>query len=174
MRGKLNIFAILVIAMLLLFLPTPINYLVSVSACAAWFMLHVSMSMNVTRELVGNILYSPTFYPVVVTADAAKDVGVDIINYDSAAFLVQAGAIVAAGLVLPVAQECDTLAGVYTDVAAADLDGAFVNATANGVQKVGYKGTKRFLAIRMDYVSGTSVALAGSIVAGDPHVREVA
>jgi hypothetical protein len=132
------------------------------------------MSMNVTRNISQLLLVSPTLYPVVVTADKAKDVGVDIIDFDSAMFVANIGAIAGAGIVLPVAQECDTLGGTYTDVAAADLEGAFVNAVANTVQKVGYKGNKRFLAIRADYVSGTSVLLGGVIEAGHPHAAVVA
>ncbi len=175
MRNSL-IGLVLLVALLVMFVFTPLTTttagagsLLAIGAVA--FMVHTATSMNVTKDLVHSIKASETLYPVVVTADAAKDVGIDIIDFDSAMFVVNVGAIAAAGLVMPVAQECDTLAGSYTDVAAADLDGAFVNCVANTLQKVGYKGTKRFLAIRADYISGISVAMGGLIVAGDPHVR---
>ena len=137
-------------------------------------LMAIAATMNVTRNLSQSVLVSPTLHPVVVTADKAKDVGVDIIDFDSAMFVANIGAVVGAGVVLPVAQEGDTLGGIYTDVAAADLEGAFVNAVQNTTQKVGYKGTKRFLAIRADYVSGTSVLLGGVIEAGHPHTAAVA
>lgn len=127
----------------------------------------------VTRNLSQSIGPSPTFHPKVITADAAKDVGVDVRDYEAAMFQVQSGAIVTAGLVLPVAQECDTLGGTYTDVAAADLEGAFVNMVADAVQKVGYKGAKRFIAVRMDYISGTSIIAGAVVVRGSPHLRPV-
>jgi hypothetical protein len=121
------------------------------------------------RDLKSNMDGALSFYPVAVTADTAKDVGVDLAGYDSAAFMCISGAIVAAGLVKAVAQECDTLSGSYTDVAAGDLDGTFTNMAATSVQRVGYKGSKQFLAIRMDYTSGTSTVVAGIILRGNPE-----
>ncbi len=169
-----NILTYLMLALILALAFSPTTAALCLIVLATAHGLLAASVMCVTRELGGRISCVETLYPVVVTADKAKDVGVDIIAFESAVFLVNVGAIAAAGLVMPVAQECDTLAGSYTDVAAADLDGAFVNCVANTPQKIGYKGTKRFLAIRADYVSGTSVLLGGTIISGDAHVREVA
>lgn len=123
------------------------------------------------RDLVHSLSSLLSFYPAVVTADAAKSVGVSIADFDSVAFLQQSGAIVAAGLVKLVPQECDTLAGVYTDVAADDLDGAFTDAAANEVQKVGYRGKKAFVALRADWTSGTSTLIGGLVVRSNAHLQ---
>lgn len=140
----------------------------------AWGVLTAATSMNVTHDLVSNVGFGVSFYPQSVTADAAKSVGIDVRGYESVAFLQVAGAIAGAGLVKLVPQECDTLGGTYTDVAAADLDGAFVDAVANTTQKVGYKGNKDFVALRADYTSGTSVIIGGVVVLSDARIREVA
>lgn len=179
MRTFHNFFLVLATLVLLTMvtgtLPADVGVAAFLITGMAWGVLTAALSMNVTRgDVVANTGFSPSFYPVAVTADAAKDVGVDIRGAESVAFLQVSGAIVAAGLVKLVPQECDTLAGVYTDVAAADLDGAFTNAAANTVQKVGYKGTKDFVALRADWTSGTSTVIGGIVVKGNVNIREVA
>lgn len=60
----------------------------------------------------------------------------------------------------PVAYESEN-GTTWTAVAAADLDGAFEDATAAGVQSVGYLGGKRYVGVGVD-ASGTT----GAIVSG--------
>jgi hypothetical protein len=116
-----------------------------------------------------------TVVPQVVTADVAVTTWIDAREFDSAMFLAISGAVVASGLVLPVAREADDASGTNAaDVAAADLEGAFTNMTASAVQKVGYRGTKGFLGVRFDHVAGTSIAAAGVIELGHPHQSPVA
>lgn len=111
----------------------------------------------------------------VITADAAADRMVDLAGYRGAVFLGFGGAIVAAGLVKLVPIEGDTsTVGSATDVAAADLDGAFVDFTAQSVQRVGYKGNKQYVGLRADYTSGTSVYVMGAVVRGDPEKAPLA
>jgi hypothetical protein len=125
------------------------------------------------RSIRDRVLTARTLSPQTITADV-NGVGVDVgRDYDSAMFVAEAGAISGAGLVIPVAQESDD-DSAYTDVAAADLDGAFVNLVADTVQKVGYKGVKRYLRIKADYLSGTNVLVCGQIVASHAHRAPVA
>ncbi len=138
------------------------------------FMMYAATSMNmVSRNLSQSVKFAITLYPVAITADKVPDAGVDTRDYDSAAFLVMTGAIAAAGLVLPVAVESEDNA-TWTDVVAADLQGAFVNAAANTDYKVGYKGKMRYIAIRADYISGTSIVMGAAVVEGDAHYKPVA
>jgi hypothetical protein len=177
---SVNTFFLLLLTMVLLTsatgtLPPTIGVAAFLGLSVTWGMLTAATTMNVTRgDVVANTGFDVSYYPKVTTADTAKDVGVDIRNAESVAFLQVAGAIVAAGLVKLVPQECATLGGVYTDVAAADLDGAFTDAAANTTQKVGYKGTMDFVALRADWTSGTSTLIAGVVVRGNTNVREVA
>lgn len=137
-------------------------------------LMAIAATMNVGRDMASTVGVYPTNYPSTITANKAKDVGVALIDLDAAMFVVNVGAITGAGLVLPVAQECATLGGTYTDVAAGDLSGAFVNCVANTVQKVGYRGVQPFVAIRFAYISGTNVVAGGMIEGRYGHVRPVA
>jgi hypothetical protein len=123
-----------------------------------------------TRDLKSNVDAAISFNGAAVTTDTAADQMVDLLGYNSAFFLFFAGAISSAGLVKAVPIEGDTsTVGSATDVAAGDLDGTFTNATAQSVQRVGYKGSKRYVGLRMDYTSGTSVYCMGCVVRGDPE-----
>lgn len=119
------------------------------------------------RDLYSNVITQRTLSPQVVTADV-NGVGVDTRDADSVLFVAEAGAIVSSGLVIPVAQESDDNS-VFTNVAAADLRGAFVNLVADSVQKVGYVGNKRYVRLVADYLSGTSVVVAGQVVLSHLH-----
>lgn len=129
------------------------------------------------RDLMNNILWALCIAPVVVTADV-DGVGIDIRNYEKVALVACGGAIVAAGLVAPQAFESDDSTngtdGTWTAVAAADLDGAFANMTAGSVQKVGYRGRKRWVRVSANYTSGTSLAFSSFVIAGGAHSAPVA
>lgn len=131
--------------------------------------------MTCIRSLANLLKFSVTVPPQVVTADVAVTTWIDTRDFDSAALVAISGAIVSSGLVLPVAREADDSSGTgAADVAAADLEGAFANLAASETQKVTYRGSKRFIGIRFDHVSGTSVACAGLVVNGHPHQGPVA
>ncbi len=162
-RFFLSLLAVILVLTCLGSIPPAVGVVALLTGATVWGMLEASVLHMTTRNLSQNIGPAVSFYPQVVTADAAKDIGIGTVGYDAVAFIGISGAIAAAGLVKLVPQECDTVGGSYTDVAAADLEGAFVNFAANEVQKVGYRGTKPFVALRADYTSGTSVAVAGLI-----------
>ncbi len=124
------------------------------------------------RDIKDNVGAFRTLSPQTITADV-NGVGVDTRGFDSAMAVVIAGAIAAAGLVLPVLQESDDDV-TYNDVAAADLQGAFVNLTADSIQRVGYAGAKRYIRVKADYISGTSVIVAASIEVSHAHIKPVA
>ncbi len=127
------------------------------------------------RDLKSNVDAAISLNGLAVTVDTAADALVDLKGYRAAFFLQVAGAIAAAGLVKLVAIESDTsTVGDATDVAAGDLDGTFTNATANTLQRVGYKGSKRYVGLRADYTSGTSTYMTGVVVRGLPEQAPLA
>lgn len=127
------------------------------------------------RDLKSNVDAAISLDGGDITTDTAADRMVDLAGYRSAFFLGYGGAIAAAGLVKLVAIEGDTsTVGSATDVAAADLDGAFTNFTADSLQRVGYKGSKRYVGLRADYTSGTSVYVLGCVVRGSPEAAPLA
>lgn len=127
------------------------------------------------RDLKSNLATPAiSFDGVAVTADAAADRMVDLAGYRAAMFIAFGGAISSSGLVKAVAIEGDTsTVGSATDVAAADLDGTFANFTAQQFQRVGYLGSKRYVGIRFDYTSGTSVYCMGAVERGLPEIAPV-
>lgn len=91
----------------------------------------------------------------------------DTANFGSAVVAVMIGAItgIAAGHdLIPVLQESDTTVdGDFTAVVAADVEGAFTEVDAatedQAVQWVGYKGSKRYVRVKLDY-TGTDITAA--------------
>lgn len=116
------------------------------------------------RDLKSNFDGVQSVQPQIVTAGIINGADVDLRGYDSACAIVSIGAIVTSGLVTAKLQESDAGGGSgYTDVVAADLQGAFTTLLTATTQRVGYAGAKRFVRLVITYVSGTSVAIAGNI-----------
>lgn len=70
---------------------------------------------------------------------------VDLVGYGAAMAVVHAGTITD-GTHTPKLQESSDNSS-FSDVAAADLDGVFAALTSNTIQRVGYKGSKRYLRV---------------------------
>lgn len=108
----------------------------------------------------------------------------DCQNFGSAEIWLAIGALTGvdgSNYVTPKLQECDTTEGDdFTDVAAADMDGAFskVDATSKDsvIQRVAYIGGKRYIRVVLTY-TGTTIS-AGIIgcygVLGRPSVAPIA
>ena len=108
----------------------------------------------------------------------------DCRNFGSAEIWLAIGALTGvdgSNYVTPKLQECDTTVGTsFTDVAAADIDGAFAAvkaATADSViQRVAYIGGKRYIRVVLTY-TGTGIT-AGVIgcygVLGRPSIAPIA
>lgn len=122
------------------------------------------------RDLLNNLKVVQPIVPQVLTGTVLTGVtAVDTRDFDSAVVLFNSGAIVAAGLLTPSVHESDDNS-TFTLVAAADLEGtALVDLTASATQKVGYKGTKRYIKPALAYVSGTSVAVEALVILGKAH-----
>ena len=136
------------------------------------------------KDKYHDLLPEPSFYPLLVTAIADGDIGIDLQGYESALIIVSAGGIAdgsgAVTLYTFEVSECDTLAGAYTAVATKDLVGtepsfeAITGATheENESKAVGYIGTKRY--IRVDLVAvpstpGAGGTFSGVVVKGNPR-----
>lgn len=126
------------------------------------------------RDLVSNIGVVSAVAPAVITATNTS-AAIDLQGFDSAAVVINTGAIVGSGNFTPKLTECDTSGGTYTDVAAADLLGAFPSAlAAASTHKVGYVGRRRFLKTVLTLNSGTSIAASVVVVKGNPASSPVA
>ncbi|CAN7500102.1 hypothetical protein [Mesorhizobium caraganae] len=127
------------------------------------------------RDLANNISVAQALAPVVITATNTSS-AIDLLGFNSAAVIIETGAIVASGNFTPKLQESDTTtSGDFTDVAAANLVGTFPAAlSAASVVEVGYIGAKRYLRTVLTLNSGTSIAASAIIVKGRAANRPVA
>lgn len=134
------------------------------------FLYYCGVLAMVERNLSQNSDPVVSLYPAVQTGAKVVDVWIDVRDFDAAMFVTVTGALAGAFVGTPTAREADDSSGTNAaNVAAADLQGAFVPVAANQTQKVGYRGTKPFIGVALAYVSGTSIAIAGTIERDYPH-----
>jgi hypothetical protein len=125
------------------------------------------------RDLVNNIGAVTAIAPAVLTA-TTNGTGIDLLPCNSVAVVITSGALVGSAVFVPKLQESDDNAA-WTDVAAADLHGAFpAQLAATATVKVGYKGTKRYIRPVLTLSSGTSLAASVVVIRGDNLKRPVA
>lgn len=127
------------------------------------------------RDLASNIGVVASLVPAVQTA-TLKGTAVDLRGYDSAALVINTGAIAGAGLFDVKLQESDTTTdGDFADVAAANLIGDLPAALeASTVYRQSYIGTKRYIRAVITQQSGTSIAAGAVVVLGNPALAPVA
>jgi hypothetical protein len=121
------------------------------------------------RDIASNIGAVLALAPAVLTA-TAKGTAIDLLGFNSAAIVINTGAIAGSGNFTAKLQESDTTTdGDFTDVAAADLIGDLPTAlAASSTVKQGYVGTKRYIRAVLTLNSGTSIAAGAIAVLGEP------
>ncbi len=122
------------------------------------------------RDIKSNVDAVKSIDPATYNSDQTG-AGVDLRDYDAAMAVVQSGALTD-GTHTPKLQESDDDVS-YTDVAAADLEGSFAPIAANAVQRVGYRGTKRYVRVFVTSSGTTGAVYGASIVRGTPHIAPV-
>lgn len=127
------------------------------------------------RDLASNIGPVQVVAPAVLSATNTSAV-IDLLGFESAAIVINTGAIDTAGDFTAKLQESDTTTpGDFADVAAAHQVGTFpASLAADSVVKVGYIGTKRYLRTVITKNSGTSIAAGAVLIKGHPHDAPVA
>ena len=127
------------------------------------------------RDIAPNIGVVQAVAPAVLSATNTSD-PIDLLGFDSAAVVVNTGAIVSAGDFTAKIQESDTTtSGDFADVAAAHLVGSLpATLEASSVYKQGYIGNKRYLRTVITKNGGTSIAAGAVIVKGHPAEAPVA
>jgi hypothetical protein len=127
------------------------------------------------KDAISNIGVVSTLVPAVVAA-TTKGTAVDLQDFNSAALLINTGAIAGDGLYVVSMQESDTTTdGDFTDVAAGDLLGELpASLAASTTYKQGYKGTKRYIRAVITKTSGTSIAAGAVVLCGHPYDAPVA
>ncbi len=126
------------------------------------------------RDLYNNVAVDQAIIPAVYAATTAGAV-VDLLGFNSAALVINSGAIAGSGLYVVSLEESDASGSGFAAVAAADLQGELpASLAADSVVKVGYIGHKRYLRATITKTSGTSIAAGAVIVKGNPASAPVA
>lgn len=127
------------------------------------------------RDLASNIGTVQAIAPAVLTATTTGEV-IDLAGFNSAAVVINTGAIAGDGDFTAKVQESDTTTpGDFADVVAADLIGSFpASLPAASVIRIGYIGTKRYVRVVVTKNGGTSIGLGAVVVQGSAAQRPVA
>ncbi len=113
------------------------------------------------RELSSRLSVAQSLVPAARTV-STNGTGVDLAGFHAVAAYVVAGTITD-GTHTPKLQESDDNT-TFTDVAAGDLQGAFVAITTNSVQEVGYIGSKRYVRVVVTVSGATTGGVYGAII----------
>lgn len=121
------------------------------------------------RDLSSNIGAVAAVVPQVLTATDTS-AAIDLQGFNSAAVIINTGAIAGSGNFTAKVQESDTgESDEFDDVAAAHLVGTLPTAlAASTVYRQGYIGHKRYLRTVITKNSGTSIAAGAVVVKGHP------
>jgi|SaaInlStandDraft_2_1057019.scaffolds.fasta_scaffold28729_2 hypothetical protein len=127
------------------------------------------------KDLKNHIDVLASIKPAVYTA-SQNGTGVDLRGFDGAVCVFESGTVDNTDTdetYSPKVQESDDNS-TYTDVVAADLEGTLALMVDDQIQRVGYKGSKRYIRNVMT-LAGTTPSFAGraSIVRGIPHQAPV-
>lgn len=114
-----------------------------------------------TRDLKSNIDIVASLAPAARTA-TESGTGVDLRGYESAVVSFVVGT-VTDGTHTPSVEESDD-DSTYTAVAAADLLGSLADLASNVVQRVGYRGGKRYIRAKVAASGTTTGALDAALV----------
>lgn len=120
------------------------------------------------RDLKNNLSVSQSLAPASRTA-SANGTGVDLQGKGAAAVVFHPGAI-ASGTWTPSVEESDDNSS-FSAVAAADLEGTLGNLAANTIQRVGYKGVKRYIRAVLTTASSPASSLVSAEVITEPLVK---
>lgn len=127
------------------------------------------------RDIVHNIGAVQAIAPAVLAATTNSG-ALDLLGFESAAFVINTGEIVGDGVFTAKVQESDqTTAGSFTNVDPKLLQGELpATLAANSVAKVGYRGFKRYLRLVVTKGSGTSIAAGAVLIKGNAADKPVA
>lgn len=124
------------------------------------------------RDLQSKLGVAQTISPAARTA-TVNGAGVDLQGFNSAAIVITPGTITD-GTHTPKVEESDDNAA-WNDVPAAALVGTLAAIASNTVQKVGYKGGKRYLRVTSTVAGATTGGVYGAqVIRGDAHLSPVA
>ncbi|WP_421579495.1 hypothetical protein, partial [Shinella sp. M31] len=101
--------------------------------------------------------------------------GVDLAGFESAAVVINTGAIAGSGVFNVTLEESDVSGSGYTAVAASKIQGTLPTPlAASTVYKLGYLGDKRYIRPVLTLASGTSIVAGAVVLKGNARSKPTA
>ena len=124
-------------------------------------------------DLVNNIKVVNAVNSAALTGDSSESAAIDTAGFESVTVIAQMSAFTSGAGKISIS-ECDTSNGSFTAVAESDLINAPENmATAGAVSKVGYRGHKQFIKVKIVKDSAISATVGAVVILGHPHHKAV-
>lgn len=124
-------------------------------------------------DLVNNIKVVNAVNSDALTDDSDESAAIDTAGFESVTVIAQMAAFTSGAGKISIS-ECDTSNGSFTAVAESDLINAPESmAAAGAVSKVGYRGHKQFIKVKIAKDSAISATVGAVVILGHPHHKAV-
>lgn len=124
-----------------------------------------------SKDLYSNFAQTVAVVPAVLTATNTS-AGIDLAGYESAAVLINTGAIAGSGVFNVTLEESDASGSGFTAVAASKIQGTLPTPlAASTVYKLGYLGDKRYIRTVLTLASGTSIVAGAVVLKGNARTK---
>lgn len=124
-------------------------------------------------DLVNNIKVVNAVNSAALTDDSSESAAVDTAGFESVTVIAQMSAFTSGAGKISIS-ECDTSDGSFTAVAESDLINVPEKmAAAGAVSKVGYRGHKQFIKVKIAKDSAISATVGAVVILGHPHHKAV-
>ena len=124
-------------------------------------------------DLVNNIKVVNAVNSVALTGDSSESAAIDTAGFESVTVIAQMSAFTSGAGKISIS-ECDTSDGSFTAVAESDLINVPEKmAAAGAVSKVGYRGHKQFIKVKIAKDSAISATVGAVVILGNPHHKAV-
>lgn len=125
-------------------------------------------------DLVNNIKVVNAVNSEAVTGDSSESAAIDTAGFESVTVIAQMSAFTSGAGKISIS-ECDTSDGSFTAVADEDLINAPESmAVAGAVSKVGYRGHKQFIKVKIAKDSAISATVGAVVILGNARHKAVA
>lgn len=125
-------------------------------------------------DLVNNIKVVNAVKAAELTADSSESAEIDTAGFESVTVIAQMSAFTSGAGKISIS-ECDTSGGSFTAVAESDLINAPESmAAAGAVSKVGYRGHKQFIKVKIAKDSEISATVGAVVILGNARHKAVA
>lgn len=124
-------------------------------------------------DLVNNIKVVNAVNSAALTGDSSESAAIDTAGFESVTVIAQMSAFTSGAGKISIS-ECDTSDGSFTAVAESDLINVPESmAVVGAVSKVGYRGHKQFIKVKIAKDSAISATVGAVVILGNPRHKAV-